>query len=151
MQYVFGPVPSRGLGQSLGIDTIALKSCDSNCVYSQLGHTVPLLNERQEYLRCDEILAGIEQARVGLPAESNFNLSGYDDVADLEGDSVPSLIGAPCSGCSIWNKICPLSSVRCTVTSLSHLHALPRGPAYLTRSSHTRWILTRQCLASCAQ
>ncbi len=31
--YVFGPVPSRRLGQSLGIDTILLKTCNWNCVY----------------------------------------------------------------------------------------------------------------------
>jgi wyosine [tRNA(Phe)-imidazoG37] synthetase (radical SAM superfamily) len=62
MKYVFGPVPSRRLGQSLGIDTIPLKTCNWNCVYCQLGRTVPLTNERREYFPCDEILAEVEQA-----------------------------------------------------------------------------------------
>jgi wyosine [tRNA(Phe)-imidazoG37] synthetase (radical SAM superfamily) len=56
MKYVFGPVPSRRLGQSLGIDTIPLKTCNWNCVYCQLGRTVPLTNERREYVPVKDIL-----------------------------------------------------------------------------------------------
>jgi wyosine [tRNA(Phe)-imidazoG37] synthetase (radical SAM superfamily) len=62
MKYVFGPVPSRRLGQSLGIDTIPLKTCNWNCVYCQLGRTVPLTNERREYVPSEEILLEVEQA-----------------------------------------------------------------------------------------
>ena len=62
MKYVFGPVPSRRLGQSLGVDTITLKTCNWNCVYCQLGRTVPLTNERKEYIPREEILAEVEQA-----------------------------------------------------------------------------------------
>jgi wyosine [tRNA(Phe)-imidazoG37] synthetase (radical SAM superfamily) len=62
MKYVFGPVPSRRLGQSLGIDTIPLKTCNWNCVYCQLGRTVPLTNERREYYPHYEILAEVKQA-----------------------------------------------------------------------------------------
>lgn len=56
MQYVFGPVPSRRLGQSMGIDTIPLKTCNWNCIYCQLGRTVPLTNERREYFPREDIL-----------------------------------------------------------------------------------------------
>lgn len=62
MKYVFGPVPSRRLGQSLGIDTIPLKTCNWNCVYCQLGRSVPLTHERRAYISCTEILAQVEQA-----------------------------------------------------------------------------------------
>lgn len=62
MQYVFGPVPSRRLGQSLGIDTIPLKTCNWNCVYCQLGRTKPLINERKEYFPPDDILTEVRQA-----------------------------------------------------------------------------------------
>lgn len=62
MKFVFGPVPSRRLGQSLGIDTIPLKTCNWNCVYCQLGRTVPLANKRREYFPCDEILAEVRQS-----------------------------------------------------------------------------------------
>ena len=62
MKYLFGPVPSRRLGQSLGIDTIPLKTCNWNCVYCQLGRTQPLVNERQEYYPTSEILAEVQEA-----------------------------------------------------------------------------------------
>lgn len=61
-KYVFGPVPSRRLGQSLGIDTIPLKTCNWNCVYCQLGRTKPLLNQRKDYYPPREILAEVQQA-----------------------------------------------------------------------------------------
>jgi wyosine [tRNA(Phe)-imidazoG37] synthetase (radical SAM superfamily) len=62
MAYVFGPVPSRRLGQSLGIDTIPLKTCNWNCVYCQLGRTLPVTNERKEYIPRQAILAEVGQA-----------------------------------------------------------------------------------------
>ena len=60
MKYVFGPVPSRRLGQSLGIDTIPLKTCNWNCIYCQLGRTRPLTNERKVYIPCEDILAEVK-------------------------------------------------------------------------------------------
>ncbi|HZD58239.1 MAG TPA: radical SAM protein [Anaerolineales bacterium] len=62
MKYVFGPVPSRRLGQSLGIDTIPLKTCNWNCVYCQLGRTQPVTNERKEYFPTQEILTEVKEA-----------------------------------------------------------------------------------------
>jgi wyosine [tRNA(Phe)-imidazoG37] synthetase (radical SAM superfamily) len=61
MKCVYGPVPSRRLGQSLGIDPIPLKTCNWNCVYCQLGRTVPLNNERREYLPRNDILEQVER------------------------------------------------------------------------------------------
>ena len=62
MNYVFGPVPSRRLGRSLGIDPIPPKTCNWNCVYCQLGRTVPLTNERREYFPRRDILAEVIKA-----------------------------------------------------------------------------------------
>jgi wyosine [tRNA(Phe)-imidazoG37] synthetase (radical SAM superfamily) len=62
MNYVFGPVPSRRLGQSLGIDTIPLKTCNWNCVYCQLGRSVPLTNERRDCVPVQDILFEVEKA-----------------------------------------------------------------------------------------
>lgn len=61
MKYVFGPVPSRRLGQSLGIDTIPLKTCNWNCIYCQLGRTKPLNNVRKEYYPPEEIVAEVQE------------------------------------------------------------------------------------------
>ncbi len=62
MSLVFGPVPSRRLGQSLGIDTIPPKTCNWNCTYCQLGRSVPLTNERREYYPREDILVEVERA-----------------------------------------------------------------------------------------
>lgn len=62
MKYVYGPVPSRRLGQSLGVDTIPLKTCNWNCVYCQLGRTEPVVAGRREYIPRDDILAEVREA-----------------------------------------------------------------------------------------
>lgn len=67
MTYVFGPVPSRRLGQSLGIDPIPLKTCNWNCVYCQLGRTMPLTHERREYAPREEIAAEIKTILASHP------------------------------------------------------------------------------------
>ena len=73
MKYVFGPVPSRRSGQSLGFDTILLKACNWNCTYSQLGRTQPLVKERKEYFLSEEILAEELEA---LEAHKSGELTG---------------------------------------------------------------------------
>lgn len=59
MRYVFGPVLSRRLGQSLGVDPIPQKTCNWNCVYCQLGRTIPVTNKLAEYFPSEEIVAQI--------------------------------------------------------------------------------------------
>ncbi len=60
--HTFGPVPSRRLGQSLGIDPIPLKTCNWNCVYCQLGRSRPLINIRKDYFPPEEIVSQVEKA-----------------------------------------------------------------------------------------
>jgi len=62
MNYIFGPVPTRRLGQSLGIDPVPLKTCNWNCVYCQLGRSIPMVNERKDFFPADEILAEAKNA-----------------------------------------------------------------------------------------
>jgi len=62
MKYVYGPVPSRRLGQSLGIDPVPLKTCNWNCVYCQLGRSRPLVNERLDYFPPEDILAEVKES-----------------------------------------------------------------------------------------
>jgi len=61
MSTVFGPVPSRRLGKSLGIDPIPLKTCNWNCVYCQLGRTRPMTNERLVYIPSRMIIEELQQ------------------------------------------------------------------------------------------
>jgi wyosine [tRNA(Phe)-imidazoG37] synthetase (radical SAM superfamily) len=65
MKHVFGPVSSKRLGQSLGVDLLPLKSCTWNCVYCQLGQTRVYATERKEFFPKEEILEEIRQAVAG--------------------------------------------------------------------------------------
>ncbi len=62
MNHVFGPVSSKRLGQSLGVDLLPSKSCTWNCVYCQLGRTKAFVTERREFFPKEEILAEILEA-----------------------------------------------------------------------------------------
>jgi len=61
MRYVFGPVFSRRLGQSLGVDPIPQKTCNWNCVYCQLGRTTPMTDQITEWAPAEEIVAAAER------------------------------------------------------------------------------------------
>lgn len=62
MKTVYGPVASRRLGHSLGVDPLPLKTCNWNCVYCQLGRSTPLTNERREWISAELILSEVETA-----------------------------------------------------------------------------------------
>lgn len=49
-KYLFGPVPSRRLGMSLGVDLVPHKVCSLDCVYCECGKTTKLSTERREYI-----------------------------------------------------------------------------------------------------
>ncbi len=70
MNYVFGPVSSKRLGQSLGVDLLPSKSCTWNCIYCQLGRTKEYVTERREFFPKDAILAEIlETVASGKPID----------------------------------------------------------------------------------
>lgn len=70
MPTVYGPVPSRRLGQSLGIDPIPQKACNYNCVYCQLGRTVRLTHHRQDFFPPEAILAEALRVLAGWDLQS---------------------------------------------------------------------------------
>ena len=55
-KHIFGPVPSRRLGFSLGIDLVPFKTCSLNCIYCECGKTTNLTIKRKEYIPLKEIL-----------------------------------------------------------------------------------------------
>lgn len=59
-QHLYGPVPSRRLGWSLGIDLVPHKICTYNCIYCQIGKTTHQTLIRKEYVPMDEVLNEIE-------------------------------------------------------------------------------------------
>jgi len=75
-KYVFGPVPSRRLGRSLGVDLIPFKSCTLDCVYCQIGRTTNHTIEREEYVPMEAVLAQIEEAVKRGPRPDYITMAG---------------------------------------------------------------------------
>ena len=74
MNHVFGPVPSRRLGRSLGVDLVPFKTCTYDCIYCQLGPTTVKTAERKGWLDRDAVL---EEIRRKLDSWPNYiTLSG---------------------------------------------------------------------------
>lgn len=75
-RHIFGPVPSRRLGVSLGIDLVPHKYCSLNCVYCECGKTTNLTVDRKEYISCDEIIRELDQYMQLNPAPDYITFSG---------------------------------------------------------------------------
>ena len=71
MSLVFGPVPSRRLGRSLGINNIPPKECTYACVYCQLGNTIKLEVERREFYSTKNLVAAVEKQLDSLDHKLN--------------------------------------------------------------------------------
>jgi len=54
--YLFGPVPSRRLGISLGVDLIPRKTCTLNCIYCECGKTTKLTIQRKEWVPINDVI-----------------------------------------------------------------------------------------------
>ncbi len=75
-KYLFGPVPSRRLGMSLGVDLIPHKVCSLNCVYCECGKTTNLTIERKEYIPYEGVAKEIEDYLKNNPAPDYITFSG---------------------------------------------------------------------------
>ena len=72
MKYVFGPVPSRRLGMSLGVDLIPYKTCSYDCIYCELGRTTHKTTARKEYISKDLILKQLEEHLLLLDSPPDY-------------------------------------------------------------------------------
>jgi wyosine [tRNA(Phe)-imidazoG37] synthetase (radical SAM superfamily) len=75
-KYVFGPVPSRRLGRSLGVDIVPRKVCTLDCVYCQVGRTTELTVERGDFVPVEAVLADLQAALVRGPRPDYVTISG---------------------------------------------------------------------------
>ena len=76
-KHVFGPVPSRRLGISLGVDLVVSKSCNLNCIFCECGATKKLQLERQRFKDMNEILIEIQSVLKDIkPDYITFSGSG---------------------------------------------------------------------------
>ncbi len=75
-RHIFGPVPSRRLGFSLGIDLVPLKTCTLNCVYCECGETTNLTVERKNYIPLEEVFNELEDYLEKKPQLDYITFSG---------------------------------------------------------------------------
>lgn len=76
-KHVFGPVPSRRLGISLGVDLVVSKSCNLNCIFCECGATKKIQLERQRFKDMNEILEEISTVLTDIqPDYITFSGSG---------------------------------------------------------------------------
>lgn len=75
-KHLFGPVPSRRLGLSLGIDPIPYKTCSFDCVYCECGATTNLTSTRKEYIPVDEIISELDSFLSNNPTLDYITFSG---------------------------------------------------------------------------
>ncbi len=69
-RYIFGPVMSRRLGRSLGVDVLPPKTCTYDCVYCQLGRTTHQTAERGEFVPLEDLLSELRRKlREGCPLD----------------------------------------------------------------------------------
>lgn len=81
-RYLFGPVPSRRFGRSLGIDLTPLKTCSLDCVFCQLGRTTQKTIKRDEYIPTADVIEELEMW---------LENGGEADYLTLSGSGEPTL------------------------------------------------------------
>lgn len=81
-RYIFGPVPSRRFGRSLGVDLTPLKTCSFDCIFCQLGPTSRQTLERRAYVPTEAVHAELVRWR---------DEGGQADVVTLSGSGEPTL------------------------------------------------------------
>ncbi len=122
MSQIFGPVPSRRLGFSLGVDTIPFKTCSLDCIYCQLGKTTNKTVQRKEYIMADGILKELEKV---------FKEGKRIDYITFSGSGEPTLnskIG------EMIDRIKKLTSIPVAVLTNGTLLYLPQVQEELSRA-----------------
>jgi wyosine [tRNA(Phe)-imidazoG37] synthetase (radical SAM superfamily) len=75
-RYLFGPVPSRRLGVSLGVDLVPHKVCTMDCVYCECGPTTDLTMERKAYVPTGEVIRELDDYLGAAPVPDYITFSG---------------------------------------------------------------------------
>ncbi len=76
MKYIFGPVISRRLGASLGIDLVPYKTCTFDCIYCECGRTTNTTIERKPYIKAEDILGELRDCLKNVPELDYITLTG---------------------------------------------------------------------------
>lgn len=98
MNHIFGPVPSRRLGRSLGVDLVPFKTCTYDCIYCQLGRTTNKTIERREWVPLNDVLEELREKIATKPDYITLSGSGeptlYSRLDELI-DGIRSMTNIP--------------------------------------------------------
>lgn len=90
-RHIYGPVPSRRLGRSLGIDLVPFKTCTYDCVYCHLGRATDKTLKREKYVTADEVLSELERKLAEKDTPDYISLAGSGEPT--LNSSIGDLIG----------------------------------------------------------
>ncbi len=76
MTHIFGPVLSRRLGRSLGIDLLPFKTCSFNCIYCECGPTTNHSSTREEFFPVEEVIDELDEVLSGKPELDYVTFAG---------------------------------------------------------------------------
>lgn len=113
--FAFGPVPSRRLGKSLGINNIPVKICSYSCVYCQLGKTIKMTADRQAFYEPEDISKDVRR-KVDRAALRNERIDYLSFVPD----------GEPTLDINIGEEISLLRRIRIPVAVITNASLLWR-------------------------
>jgi wyosine [tRNA(Phe)-imidazoG37] synthetase (radical SAM superfamily) len=110
-KYVFGPVPSRRLGRSLGVDLVPFKTCSYDCIYCQLGRTTCKTVERKEWVRMDVVLEELKRKLACRPDYITLSGSGEPTLHSRLGEIIEDIqamsdvpVAVLTNGALLWQK-----------------------------------------------
>jgi len=75
-KYIFGPVASRRLGRSLGVDIVPRKVCTLDCVYCQVGRTTDQRVERGDFVPVEDVIRELRETLAVVPRPDYVTISG---------------------------------------------------------------------------
>jgi len=108
-EYVYGPVPSRRLGRSLGVDLVPFKTCTYDCIYCQLGRTTHKTTQRKEWVPFDTVIDQVKGKLESKPDYITLSGSGEPTLHSRIGEVISKIkemtdipIAVLTNGSSLW-------------------------------------------------
>jgi len=110
-RYIFGPVPSRRLGRSLGVELVPFKTCSYDCIYCQLGRTTCRTVKRREWVPMNAVLDELKQKLTCRPDYITLSGSGEPTLHSRLGEIIEHIqamtavpVAVLTNGSLLWQK-----------------------------------------------
>ncbi|MBL7107638.1 MAG: radical SAM protein [Phycisphaerae bacterium] len=87
-EYIYGPVPSRRLGRSLGVDFVPFKTCTYDCIYCQLGRTTNKTTQREAWIPPEIVITQLKSKLYTKPDYITLSGSGEPTLFSQVGEVI---------------------------------------------------------------